>query len=164
MNDLVNRITGLALVPLENERVGCNVNIMGAGNTYRWHYDRNAVTAILYLNEVDGGETECYGNYRISLGDKRFSKLQKPLDDLLQLRFVRGLFGKHQMFAPKTGRLLVMRGDRCLHSVSPVLGDGERINIIMSYDVPGANFAVEKRLDNYLYNSENANGSDPNYL
>src|SRR5438034_1896718 len=98
VNGLVNDLVGLTLTPLENERVGCNVNIMGAGNTYRWHYDRNAVTAILYLNEVAGGETECYGNYRISFGGKKFSRLQKSLDDVLQFRFVRGVFGRHQLF------------------------------------------------------------------
>lgn len=164
VNSLVNDVTGLSLMPLENERVGCNVNILGAGNTYRWHYDRNAVTAILYLNEVAGGETECYGNYRISLGNRRFSKLQKPLDQTLQLKFVRGVFGKRTVVAPKTGRLLAMRGDRCLHSVQPVTGDAERINIIMSYDLPGANFAVDERLDGYLYSGDAARGSDPNYL
>src|SRR4051812_35784515 len=110
-NNLVDDVAGLTLTPLENERVGCNVNIMGAGNTYRWHYDRNAVTAILYLSEVEGGETECYGDYRILLGDKKFSKLQKSLDDVLQFRFVRGIFGKRVVIPPKTGRLLVMRGD-----------------------------------------------------
>lgn len=35
------------------------------GGEYRWHYDRNAVTAILYLNEVPGGETEIFPNFRL---------------------------------------------------------------------------------------------------
>jgi hypothetical protein len=90
--------------------------------------------------------------------------LQKSLDDVLQLRFVRGVFGKETIVAPKTGRLLAMRGDRCLHSVRPVTGDDERINLIMSYDLPGAHFAVDERLDGYLYSRDAANGSDPNYV
>jgi hypothetical protein len=164
VNELVERISGLHLVPLENERVGCNVNIMGAGNTYRWHYDRNAVTAILYLNDVEGGETECYANYRISLGKARFSKFQRVLDRTLQLEPMRKIFGRYRIVAPKAGRLLVMLGDRCLHSVRPVTGGEERINIIMSYDLPGMKFTVDERLDGYLYSHKSADGSDPNYV
>ncbi|HTK38818.1 MAG TPA: 2OG-Fe(II) oxygenase [Pyrinomonadaceae bacterium] len=164
VNELVNRISALKLVPLENKRVGCNVNIMGSGNTYRWHYDRNAVTAILYLNEVSGGETECYANYRMSLGNARFSNFQRMLDVALQSRPIRKIFGKHNVITPKTGRLVVMRGDRCLHSVRPVTDDNERVNIIMSYDLPGTKFSVDERLDGYLYSREKAGGSDPNYI
>jgi hypothetical protein len=164
INELVNRISALKLVPLENERVGCNVNIMGPRNTYRWHYDRNAVTAILYLNDVAGGETECYANYRMSLGNARFSKFQRMLDMVLQPEPIRKIFGRHRVIAPKAGRLLVMRGDRCLHSVRPVTGGDERINIIMSYDLPGTRFSVDERLDGYLYSREKAHGSDPNYI
>jgi hypothetical protein len=40
-------------------------NITPPGGEYRWHYDRNAATAILYLNEVPGGETEMFPNYRL---------------------------------------------------------------------------------------------------
>jgi len=163
VNELVNQVSALKLFPLENERVGCNVNIMGSGNTYRWHYDRNAVTAILYLNEVSGGETECYANYRISLGNARFSKFQRLLDTALRPEPIRKIFGRHKVIAAKAGRLLVMRGDRCLHSVRPVTDDNERINIIMSYDLPGTKFSVDGRLDGYLYSRERADGSDPNY-
>ena len=164
VNELVDHISGLGLVPLENERVGCNVNIMGTGNTYRWHYDRNAVTAILYLNDVKGGETECYPNYRILLGGNKFSKLQKSLDRVMGQKFVRSTLGKQATVFPKAGRLLVMRGDRCLHSVRPVTGNDERINIIMSYDLPGRKFSVDERLDGYLYSRERADSSDPNYV
>ena len=51
-NEFVNNIMGKELFPLQNIQVGCNVNITNKGGAYRWHYDRNAVTAILYLNEV----------------------------------------------------------------------------------------------------------------
>jgi hypothetical protein len=117
----------------------------------------------LYLNEVEGGETECYPNYRISLGNARFSKFQWMLDGVLQPDPVRKIFGRYKVVVPKAGRLLVMRGDRCLHSVKPVTGEEERINIIMSYDLPGVNYAVDEKLDGYLYSRENSSRSDPNY-
>ncbi len=163
LNKVVNRVSGQELVPLENEKVACNINITASGGAYRWHYDRNAVTAILYLNEVAGGETECYPNYRILLGSARYSKWQQRLDQLLQARLMRRCFGKQLVCAPLAGRLLIMRGDRCLHSVRLVSGDAERINLIMSYDTPGAGFAVADQLDAYLYSPEQTPASDPNY-
>lgn len=163
VNELVNQLTGQKLVPLKSEKVACNINIMNSGGTYRWHYDRNAVTAILYLNEAAGGETECYPNYRIFIRSVRFSRLQQWLDRLLQIGFVRRLFGKQLICEARGGRLLVMRGDRCLHSVSPLTGNGERINIIMSYDEPDADFSVADQLDSYLYTQTAARPTDPNY-
>src|SRR5215204_3300246 len=64
---LINNFFGDAFEPLADEQVACNINITQPGGSYRYHYDRNAVTAILYLNETGGGETECYPNYRLSL-------------------------------------------------------------------------------------------------
>lgn len=164
VNELVNRITRHNLVPLGSEKVACNINIMNGGGTYRWHYDRNAVTAILYLNDAEGGETECYPNYRIFLPRARFSTLQRWLDRFLQINPVRRIFGKLLVCRARQGRMLIMRGDRCLHSVRPLTGTGERINIIMSFDAPGAGFAVAENLDSYLYTADSAQTSDPNYI
>ena len=163
VNEVVNRVSGQELVPLENEKVACNINITARGGAYRWHYDRNAVTAILYLNQVAGGETESHPNYRILLGHARYSRWQQRLDGLLRTRLMRRCFGKEVVCAPRAGRLLIMRGDRCLHSVRPVSGAAERINVIMSYDTPGAGFAVADQLDAYLYSQAPAPASDPNY-
>jgi len=163
VNDLVNQITAQKLVPLSSEKVACNINIMNSGGTYRWHYDRNAVTAILYLNDAKGGETECYPNYRIFLRNVRFSRLQQWLDRLLQTSLARSFFGKQLICKAQTGRMLIMRGDRCLHSVRPMTGNGERINIIMSFDTPGADFAVADQLNSYLYSQTSAQSTDPNY-
>lgn len=164
INKLVNRISGKNLVPLSNKRVGVNINITSGGGEYRWHYDRNAVTAILYLNEVAGGETEMYPKYRIYLSQKKHTSLQGFLDKTLQLKLVRRLFGKKESVEPRAGRMLIMQGDRCLHSVRPVEGDRDRINLILSYDVAGANFPMEKNLDSYLYTQQEQPSSDPNYI
>ena len=47
---VVRQVSGLDLAPLENRGASVNVNITPVGGQYRWHYDRNAVTGILYLN------------------------------------------------------------------------------------------------------------------
>jgi hypothetical protein len=83
VNQLLNQNSNQKLAPLANIRVGCNINITQPGGEYRWHYDRNLITGILYLNDVDGGETECYPNYRIYLQHFRHSFVQKILDSIL---------------------------------------------------------------------------------
>lgn len=162
VNEVVNKTCGQVLEPLENQRVGANVNITPPGGEYRWHYDRNAVTAIIYLNEVQGGETELYPNFRLRL-KQRYSTLQRWLDRLLRTAPVRRLFGRHVVVAPRRGSIVLMAGNTCLHSVRPVGGDHDRINIILAYDEPGARFAIEKKLDAYLYTEAEQASSDPNY-
>ncbi|HEX6718687.1 MAG TPA: 2OG-Fe(II) oxygenase [Pyrinomonadaceae bacterium] len=167
--DLYNRVTSFIkeidreIEPIKDARVACNVNITPSGGTYRYHYDRNAVTAILYLNETDGGETECYPNYRLDLFKDTHPVLQRQLDRLLQTEVCRRLSMKETLVRPETGKLLIMRGNRCLHSVLPVRGHRERVNVIMSYDYPGAHFNVADELNSYLYETTVVEAVDPNY-
>lgn len=147
------------LEPLANRRASVNVNVTPPGGEYRWHYDRNAVTAIVFLNEVEGGETEMYPNFRIHLGQWKDSWMQRALDRLLRL-FV--FAARPVVVAPAPGRMILMRGDRCLHSVRRVLR-GERINVIMTFDVPGARFRAAEALDRYLYSRTPSPAFDPNY-
>ena len=163
-NQLVNGLAGASLEPLQNIKAGVNVNVMPPGRSeYRWHYDRTAVTAILYLNQVEGGETELYPNYRILLNGKQHSRLQLTLDRFLRTSAVRRLFGTKQIVEPHPGRLVVIRGNRCWHSVRGVEGSEDRINIILAYDDPDARFGMEAGLDSYLYTDETPSTKDPNY-
>jgi len=160
----INEINTKHFIPLENTRVGVNINIMSARRSeYRWHYDRARVTAILYLNEVSGGETVLYPNYRILLRRKYLKGLQRFLDWCLRIKIIRAVLRKKTVVSPIPGRMVVMRGNRCWHSVRPVHGDTDRINIILVYDLPGADFPMEKGLDSYLYTQKKQTSSDPNY-
>lgn len=164
VNQFINGLSIESLTPLENKLVGVNINIMPAGNSsYRWHYDRTKLTAILYLNGVEGGETVFYSNYRILLKNKKWGQLQKLFDYFLQIKCVRKLFGNKNEVTPKAGRLVVMRANCCWHSVRPVVGQQDRINIILAYDSPGQIFPIEKNLDKYLYTEEKIKPVDPNY-
>ena len=164
VNQLVNRSLGFDLEPLENTRAGVNVNLMQPNqSSYRWHYDRACVTSILYLNEVKGGETELYPNYRILLSKGKYSTLQRALDGVIQFKPIMSAFGKLVRVSPRAGRLVMMRADRAWHSVRPVVGDQERINVILSYDFPGTPFPMEEGLDSYLYTQQKQGPSDPNY-
>lgn len=157
---LIQQIFGSQLEPLADTQVACNINITQPGGSYRYHYDRNAVTAILYLNETSGGETECYPDHRLWM---RGISLQREADRVFESEVFRWMFGKQVVVRPRAGRLLVMRGNRCLHSVREVNGSCDRINIVMAYDVRGAQPAANDHLNSYLYTPESVQSSDPNY-
>lgn len=161
---LAQQKSGLELEPMRQKKVAININITRPGGEYRWHYDRNALTAILYLNAVDGGITEMYPGYRCLLKGRAHSRWQERLDRLWMAAPLRRCFGRKLRVAPGAGRLLLMRGDRCLHSVSGVEGKEDRINIIFSYDEVGALHPQEEALNDYLYTPKELKASDPNYL
>jgi hypothetical protein len=144
----VEQTFGTPLALIDDTRAACNVNITPPGGAYRWHYDRNAVTALLYLNRVAGGETDLYPHYRLAAPFN--SQLQRGLDRILLTRAARRLLGHGLTIAPAPGTLVVIRGDRTLHSVRPVTGYHDRINLVIAYDRPGcAN--QQPALDRYLY-------------
>ena len=164
MIKLVNGLTPQEFVPLNNTKVGVNVNVMPAGRSeYRWHYDRNAVTCILYLNAIEGGETILYPNYRILLENRSLKFTQQLFDGILHTKVMRRIFGKKTAISPRPGRLAIIRGNQCWHSVRSVQGEQDRINILCAYDLPGAQFSMDKYLDSYLYTQEKMASSDPNY-
>lgn len=151
------------LVPLGDKRAALNVNITPPGGSYRWHYDRNAVTAVLYLNQVIGGELELCPGYCIAGRWLRpLPRRQEALDASLAPRPLRRVLGRPQLVAPAAGTLVSMRGDRCLHSVRPVAGAQDRVCVVMSYDPPGAS-SQRQLLNDYLYSSRSVGAADPNY-
>jgi hypothetical protein len=162
VNTLVNDLLAVDVVPLANRRAGLNVNITPPGGSYRWHYDRNALTATLYLNEVAGGDLELCPNYRLSRGGDA-GPLARAADRLLQAPAMMCLFGGKVSVRPRAGVLVVMRGDRCLHSVSEVTGPERRINVVMAYDEVGRTSQEGDELDTYLYSQDDVASSDPNY-
>lgn len=166
INELIDRESEQNLVGLANIRAKCNINITQPGGEYCWHYDRNLLTGILYLNNVDGGETECYPEYRIYLEKFKYSFLQRSLDSLFKLRIVRLLFGKKVSIPPTPGKLVLMYGTKCLHSVCSVLGDRDRIALLFSFDLATAQFSNEQHLDAYIYEGQQRfkSSTDPNYL
>lgn len=163
VNDLVNELLGDELVPLSNLKAGVNVNILPPGDyEYRWHYDRAFITAIMYLNVVPGGATEMYPNNRLYLNNK-FMGLQKLVDWLVNIPFIRYFLCKKVTIAPNVGRLAIMQANRCFHSVTSVGGQDDRINIILSYDYSDVEFPMDQGLDKYLYTQEEQDSSNPNY-
>ena len=160
---LISAWSGNPVTPIEDRVAGININITPPGGEYRWHYDRNSVTALVYLNQVSGGATEVYANHRILLPGW-LRTVQPRLDAVVGARPVRALVGTKSVVEPRAGRLVVMHGDRCLHSVCPVEGSRDRINICMAYNRVGSRGRSHQALDAYLYTEQTVDGRDPNYL
>ena len=148
------------LVPFANQTARVNVNVTPPHGEYRWHYDRNAVTAVLFLNEVEGGEIEMYPRFRWRPGNLKDGRLQHMCDALFL--WVRPFF-RPIVVQPAAGRMILMQGDRCLHSVRPVEGSRDRISVIMAYDTAGSAFSCGQYLNSYLYSPNSLQRNDPNY-
>ena len=153
VNEVVNKLSGGDYAPLENKQIGLSINITPAGGTFSWHHDRHEMTAILYLNEVEGGgELEFFPNNRILLKNNRGG-----IKKWLQLGFDAAVLAVCLMtrrkvtVTPKPGVLCLMVGTRCTHRVRPVVGDRERVCVIFAYDVPGKDFSREMTTDYYGY-------------
>lgn len=149
------------LVPLADTAAALNVNITPPGGSYRWHYDRNPVTAVLYLNDVVGGELQLYPRHRLFLGRGR-GRLQRVADRLWRTRAVLRAIGRRVSVEPRPGLLVVMRGDRCLHNVAPMGGVRPRICVVMAFAEAERHQQRNLALDTYLY-STGAAADDPNY-
>ena len=161
---IVDKFSEFPVAPLANSRVAINVNITRPGGEYRWHYDRNLVTAVLYLNEIDGGEIELLDDYRILLDHPRLASMQKLLDRVLLSRVSRWIFSrKRHLIKPRAGELVIMKANKCLHSVRQVLGTQDRVCIVFAYDMPGRPHGVDSELDRYLYSNQSIQVEDPNY-
>jgi hypothetical protein len=148
---------------LDNLAARVNVNIVAPGGSYRWHYDRNAFTGLVSLNAVLDGEIEMYPNYRFRLGSGT-SWLQRLADGVAVNATLRDRVSKKHVIRPEPGLLIVIRGDRCLHSVAPVAGETDRVSLVIAFDRPGKIFGQQDDLDRYLYSTQTSAGQiDPNY-
>jgi hypothetical protein len=146
----VQEICGCELAFIDDSRAACNVNITPPGGQYLWHYDRNLVTAVIYLNQVDGGETELYPNRRILFPSGSLAALQSVLDKLILSTTARSRLGGPMIITPTPGAMLVLRGNRTPHSVRPVQGAQARVTVVLAFDQPNAR-NTRAGLDEFLY-------------
>jgi hypothetical protein len=122
-----------------NLRSAVNVNILRSGDTYRWHFDANPYTALLYLSTTPpsaGGELELYPN----LGPQNTS----PQD----------LAARQKVVLPtRAGTLVLMDGSTTYHHVAPVTEECDRVSVPMVYP-PFREELRPPELDDYLYGSD----------
>lgn len=152
----VRQVVSEDLVPLENRAIGVSINVTGPGQQFAMHYDRNAVTAVIYLNTLEqGGQMECYPRWSRLLLGARANPLVKRLQHLLDIATKspvwKWLSGQRRTVAPQAGRMIVFRGNRCLHGVRPVEGTAIRYSLQLAYDMPTTSFGRSETTDYYGY-------------
>ena len=152
--DLTRKLVPFDLVPLNDASIGINVNITERSGQISYHYDRNEVTAILYLQECAGGVLEMYPRYRLLLKNRyrQYKKwLQRLFDVIWRTPIALHLARKRKKeIPPRVGRLIVMRGPLALHRVSPVLDGPNRICGVFCYDKTDVRWEPWNSKDNYV--------------
>lgn len=155
VGDFVRMLVSDALEPLENRAIGVSINVTGPGQQFAMHYDRNAITAVIYLTTVDeGGQMEFYPRHRVMLGSPTnpiVRRAQHCLDIATKSGFWKRLSGQRREVSPEPGRMLVFHGNRCLHGVRPVAGTQARYSLQLAYDMPSVSFDRSKTTDYYGY-------------
>ena len=124
-----------SMSPLESYDIGLSLNYTPEGGGFVRHFDRNALTVSLYLNNVDGGQLIVWPKILSPLL-RIFGEKGKSIAIRLS-RFFRGI-----EIAPRTGTIAVFT-DSAAHAVNPVRGNKARVSVIMAYDAPGKTYAHE---------------------
>lgn len=123
-----------------------NVNILQSGHRYRWHFDANPYTALLYLSttpEEAGGELELYP-------DLRRGRRDDPAWDAVVTDPQHLGRCERVSIRSQAGMLVLVDGSVTYHRVAPVLAPCDRISVPMVFPP----FRQEERpahLDAYLY-------------
>jgi len=155
INDMVNSLVDAEIAPMANRAIGVSVNATPPGGQFAFHYDRNAITAVIYMNEVEsGGEMEFYPRQRILLKNRTGAvtrRVQTALDIMTKSKLAKRWSGQKQTVMPKVGRLLIFHGNRCLHGVRPVTGECPRYSLQLAYDSPALGFSRTETNDYYGY-------------
>lgn len=107
--DFLEGIVGREMILSPYDRSAVSVTVWSEpGDEMGWHFDTNAVTALLYLTDTPDGPTE-----------------------------MRDLQGHHASVACKAGRLLVMQGRNCYHRVAPRRSTALRVSAQLNLYHPG---------------------------
>lgn len=136
--DWVKHVTcATAIYASANLQSAVNLNIMDdTDSVYRWHFDAEPYTALLYLNDLspeDGGALEIIPNC---------APHQVPDPNT----------ARPIQLVPAAGTLLLMDGTRCYHRATPMLRPALRFSVPMVY--PDRVSAQRPAgLDSYLYES-----------
>lgn len=151
---LSNELSRIELTPINDAAIGLNVNITERSGQISFHYDRNEVTGVLYLQGCTGGELECYPHYRVLLPN-RYKWYVKPFQRMFDLLWRTPLSlwlarGRRELIEAEPGRLVMMRGWLALHRVRPVQPGRNRIAGVFCYDKPDVKWEQWNSADNYV--------------
>ena len=113
-----------ALYPFTDNLASVNVNFYGENQELGWHFDNSIFTVTLMLRQAEtGGLFEFAPNIRQE-GPAGFDSVGRILD---------GDHGKVQELKQDPGALVLFKGSRSLHRVTPSFGAEPRTIAVLSY-------------------------------
>ena len=125
------------LFPFADPLASVNINFYGAGQELGWHFDNSKFTVTIMLREAEsGGAFEFAPNIRDDTGAE-FGAVDQILN------------GSHARVAElkqRPGALVLFKGSRSLHRVTPSFGPRPRTIAILSYtSAPGVGLKEHTR-------------------
>lgn len=131
---------------LAQRNIGLSINVMQNNGKFQPHFDRNRLTAVLYVNDnYVGGEMRLYPRIRYWLGPSAGwlkKKLQRLLDRYARRDGYVSTYSKQASIKPQAGDLIVFEGTRTYHTVQPVIAGMNRISIQFAYDLAGTSYDI----------------------
>jgi hypothetical protein len=119
-----------------------NVHYYQAGQELGWHFDNSSFAVTLMIQPSnEGGDFEYIAGLRDSEnGNMNFDGVDEALQGKVE--------GKKLDIA--AGTLALFRGRNSLHRVTPVIGDTDRIQVVLAYNTePGVALSEQARLTFY---------------
>jgi len=126
MLQLMKEIIGTQHVyRFEDSYVSININMMGPGDNFLWHFDQCQYVAVIVLNKPkSGGILEIHGLTRDQSNDN-YDVVEKVISGEITENV--------KSITPEVGMLYIMKGHKCLHRVTEV-SSGNRNAIVYSFD------------------------------
>jgi hypothetical protein len=152
--EIAKDLVDCELFPINDPTIGINVNMTELSGELSFHYDRNEVTGILYLQACNGGFLEILPIHRILLPYRYYwcvKPIQRGFDVLWRSPVALWVAQrKRQFIEPRPGLLVIMRGPVTLHRVTPVQHGPVRIAGVFCYDKPETKWEKWNSGDNYV--------------
>lgn len=144
----VRGVTGSpTIVTSHHVRSAININCLEApGHRYRWHFDANPYTLLLYLttnDAADGGELEFYPN--LKQGRAEGGDWERRVTSAEHLRTAQKV-----TVPSRAGTFVLMDGTVCYHSAAPIRRSCLRLSVPMVFP-PTRLHDRPPELDDYLY-------------
>lgn len=132
MVELSNWLSGETYAPLDNRSIGASVNVTPAGGGFGTHFDRQEISAIAYLNSVEGGALDLWPRLR-RWEPKWLGKKAARVTMALTLAL------PPVSISPTRGSLLIFT-KYTPHRVAEVKGERSRVSLVYGLDRPGVSF------------------------
>jgi hypothetical protein len=136
-----------------NTKIGISINRTPEEGMFVKHFDRNKITAVIYLSSCIGGEMVSFPRIRLLLPwryKRGFKMVQLILDKIIHTSLYQRCLSKPIITIPKPGKVIFFEGARTLHGVQMVeQGSTPRYSLQLAYDDNQNSFGDKDTKDYY---------------